>query len=446
MHATINVRFGLCIDENKTVPLATLAEAITDQHVEARLLEAAVASLDEQLVEAYCGEKHARGNGNNRFQRAGTATRSAVITAGEHDFSLHHVHDTDAAPEDTAYFRPIEDVLTFDGQNRYQQDIVVQSVDRATTLSYRDAADDSDGIERMPSRTTINRRVKEYGHKLGEFLSETLAERGAETVIADGTKCHSQEDDTAFNNVHVTLGEDTGGEESRTLLDVSVDEPWEGTATDLHENEAVTDEATIVSDAEDELVEAFTDQKHGHQLDLVHVGRTTSYKLWEDGAFPLAERKQIVSEVTDDLFHLKNSVEKHRPAEEWAAIRTRIATTRERITRLASQLDHLSCPKTAAYLRRWLSSMTTFAEAALDGLKVPWTSNPVERAMGEVSKRCKNQWMRWTTDGLAAVLQLRLVKYATPDPYDAFVDELLSRSIKTTMNYALSVEATRGEL
>jgi len=35
--------------------------------------------------------------------------------------------------------------------------------------------------------------------------------------------------------------------------------------------------------------------------------------------------------------------------------------------------------------------------------------------MGEVSKRCKNQWMRWTAEGLEAILQLRLVKYADPE-------------------------------
>jgi len=55
--------------------------------------------------------------------------------------------------------------------------------------------------------------------------------------------------------------------------------------------------------------------------------------------------------------------------------------------------------------------MQTFAEKALDGIEVRWTSNPVERAMGEVAKRCKRDWMQWSRDGLNAVLQLRLVKY-----------------------------------
>jgi len=42
MHATIDVRFELSIDDDKTLPLATLAEAVTDQNLEAVLLESLV--------------------------------------------------------------------------------------------------------------------------------------------------------------------------------------------------------------------------------------------------------------------------------------------------------------------------------------------------------------------------------------------------------------------
>jgi len=42
MHACIDVRFELSIDDDKTLPLATLAEAVTDQNLEAVLLESLV--------------------------------------------------------------------------------------------------------------------------------------------------------------------------------------------------------------------------------------------------------------------------------------------------------------------------------------------------------------------------------------------------------------------
>jgi hypothetical protein len=445
MHAEINVRFTISIDDDKTIPLAILAEVLTEQNIESVLLEELVESLDASRVEALCGEKHARGNGNQRFQRAGNDTRTAVTTAGEHEFTIHYVEDTDADDDESSYFRPVEDVLDFDGQNRYQQDIAAKCVDLATSLSYRDAADHGDGFVPMPSPTTINRRAKEYGSKLKQYLPDCIAETDADAIVPDGTKCHSQDDDRSYHSIQATLGENTD-EDSRTLLDLSVNADWNETAAELDELDAVTDDATVVSDADDGIVTAFTDENRNHQLDLVHVGRTLDYHLWDDGVFSLERRNEIVSEVIDEVFHLKNSVAKHRPEDEFAAIRERIARTTERIEKTAWQLNQFGSKKAAGYLRRWLPSIVTFAEQAIEGFEVPWTSNPVERLMGEVSKRCKNQWMRWTAEGLEALLQLRLVKYADPEHYRSFFDELLQRSTKTAMSCDLSVESTRGKL
>jgi hypothetical protein len=47
---------------------------------------------------------------------------------------------------------------------------------------------------------------------------------------------------------------------------------------------------------------------------------------------------------------------------------------------------------------------------------------------------------------LEAILNLRLVKYADPDRYQAFLDELLQRSTKTAISCELSVETTRGKV
>jgi hypothetical protein len=38
MHAIINVRFNLSIDKDKTIPLATLSEFLTDQNIESVLV------------------------------------------------------------------------------------------------------------------------------------------------------------------------------------------------------------------------------------------------------------------------------------------------------------------------------------------------------------------------------------------------------------------------
>jgi len=212
MHATIDVRFELSIDDDKTLPLATLAEAVTDQNLEAVLLESLVESLDAaSVVEALCGEKHAHGNGDQRFQRAGTDTRTAVTTAGEHEFSLHYVEDTAASPDESSYFRPVEDVLDFDGQNRYQQDIAAKasiSLPRSAIETLPITATTSSRCRRRPPSTA----VPKYGHKLKQFLPDCVAGTDADAVIPDGTKCHSQDDDRSSHSVQATLGEDTAEE------------------------------------------------------------------------------------------------------------------------------------------------------------------------------------------------------------------------------------------
>src|SRR5699024_6296665 len=53
----------------------------------------------------------------------------------------------------------------------------------------------------------------------------------------------------------------------------------------------------VVNDSEKSLVTAFQTETRDHQLDLSHVPRTLGYKLWDDGALALADRKGIISEV-----------------------------------------------------------------------------------------------------------------------------------------------------
>jgi len=445
IEVTVTVHFVLTIDPTEQYPLAAFAEFLTEQRLESTLLEAIIESLNDVLIEAYCGEKHARGNGTNRFQRSTTKTRTAVTTVGEHAFSLGYVEDTEAADDENGHFRPIEKVVDFNGKKRYQEDIAARTVDLATTLSYRDAASHAEELERTPSKDTIRDRVTECGRKFTEFVSSRIAGSEAETVIPDGTNCYSQDDDREYHDVRVTLAENTEAA-SRSLLDVSVNTPWRKISDSLERSEAITDDAKVVSDSEKSLVRAFETETRNHQLDLSHVPRTLGYKLWDDGVFSLEDRQEIISEVSGELFHLKNSVEKHRPQEEYSAIHERIARTEERIEKTAWQLEQLSSSKAASYLRRELDSMMTFAEDATEGVEVPWTSNPVERAMGEVAKRCKRDWMQWSEEGLDALLQLSLTKYANPEHYREFFDVFLQRSTHEQIGCTVSVTTNGGEL
>jgi hypothetical protein len=49
--------------------------------------------------------------------------------------------------------------------------------------------------------------------------------------------------------------------------------------------------------------------------------------------------------------------------------------------------------------------------------------------------------MRWTKEGLEAILNLRLVKYANPDHYRDSFDDLLNRSTKKVKRHKLPMKS-----
>jgi len=250
----------------------------------------------------------------------------------------------------------------------------------------------------MPSPTTINRRAKKYGHKLKQFLPDCVAGTDADAVIPDGTKCHSQDDDRSSHSVQATLGEDTAEASHapcwicRSTL----------TGTKLPPNSMISAQSLTTRRSSVTLIAA-SSQPLPTKTVTTSLISSTSAERWVTPsgtmASSLGPSEGDRFEVIDEVFHLKNSVAKHRPAEEFAAIRSRIARTR------AIREDSVA----TGAVRVSKGCRVSSAVAAVDcdvrrarcrGFEVPWTSNPVERLMGEVSKRCKNQWMRWTAEGL----------------------------------------------
>ncbi|MBS7281391.1 MAG: ISH6 family transposase, partial [Candidatus Freyarchaeota archaeon] len=74
---------------------------------------------DEKKLEEYCGPGNARGNGEKRYKRAGTKKRHPVTSIGRLDLKLHLVEDH----LKDKIFKPVEDIISFDGRKVYQEDI-----------------------------------------------------------------------------------------------------------------------------------------------------------------------------------------------------------------------------------------------------------------------------------------------------------------------------------
>jgi len=159
-----------------------------------------------------------------------------VTTAGEHTFSLNYVEDTAASEDEQSHFRPVEELIPVRWEEMLSRGYLrLKTADLATTLvSGRSSA--NDGFEKTPSPDTIQRRVKFYGQKLSSFVSDHIPGTEVDTVIPDGTKCHSQDDDRSQHEVpdHHSAEDDDG--ETRSVLDVSVNADWTDIAADLDEN------------------------------------------------------------------------------------------------------------------------------------------------------------------------------------------------------------------
>lgn len=441
MELTFDIKLDVLFDEETEITHSVLAQAFKELGYGPSFYEEVVHALNEQLVEAYCGEKYARGNGDKRFQRGPTNDRTIVTTLGELEFTFQWVADHDAAPDENTYFRPVDDLVDFDGEQIYQDDLSMVAAELATKMSYRDASTEGERFTEMPAKSTINQRVFQFGEQIQAFVEDQIEDTATETIYPDGTKCHSQDPDRTQHDVKVTLGETDGG---RELLDVTVDGSWADTAATLETLDAIDEEALIVSDGERPMIDAYLTEARDQQLDLRHYIRTTGYKLWEDDELSLERRQEIQSTVESLVYHLRNSVIAHRRDEDAEAIDTRIQQTLDELQELADTLEYRGCPKTSAYLRTWAKQVVTFAKLAVDDLArtVQWTSNVVERLMGEISKRCKHKWMQWTSRGLETILRLLLVRYTNPALYEEFFASVTNESTVETLTTEIEMICT----
>jgi len=419
MDITLSLKIKITFDGNKKVSVGNVATAVKGLGLEQKVTEAVIEKMDEELIEKYCGGKYARGNSKNRYQRAGSVERHPVTSVGKLNLKLHRVKDK----EEGKIFLPVGDRVEFDGKKVYQEDISMISAELATKLTYRDAMKEGKQfIKDFPSACTINRRVIEYGEKIKTLNGDGITGASVEVVFADGTKTHSQEKGKSKNGVNVVLGVSDG---KKVLLDARVNKHWKETASKLDEAAALDKEAVIIGDADREMRNALVKGERRFQLDLIHVLRDTSFKLWQDREMTLEDRKRIIRRLETLLFSLKNSVEKHRKDGDLDALKGRINSTVDGLKKLANQLLKLGCSKAASFIQDYSNTIVTFAVLAFKGRKVPWNSNLIERLMGEISKRTKHKWMRWTTKGLETILNLILTRYVSEESYLVFKHRMM---------------------
>lgn len=437
IEVSLHVKIG--IQEDKKVTVGNIATTIRNLKIEPRIAEQIIQTIDENEVEKHCGSKYIRGNGEKRYRRGGTSEREPVTSVGKLNVTLHKVVDTEA----NKTFKPINSVIDFEGKRIYQEDISMIAVELATKMTYRDTVKEGKFITKdFPSPCTVNNRVIEYGAKIQELNTEKIENAGIKTAFSDGTKTHSQEKGLDKNEINVILGMKN---DKKVILGAKVNDPWNDMAKELRDAKAVTDETVFCGDAEKEMKNAMTNDNESYQLDLVHAARIAGFKLWEDKIMSLEERKTIVSKLEGVVYTLKNAVEKHLVDKNTDDLKSRINKTVVELKKMSKELWKLGCRKTSTFIKEYSNNMVVFAKFAVKGRRVPWNSNIIERLMGEIAKRTKHKWMRWTTKGLETIINIILVRYCSEENYEEFKNIIMKSENLIFIRTEVKISSVRGE-
>ena len=114
-------------------------------------------------------------------------------------------------------------------------------------------------------------------------------------------------------------------------------------------------------------------------------------------------------------------------------MRRRIESTLKELNSLATKLKRRGYREASTFIARNGKLLVTFAELAIKDIQVPYTTNQIERLMGEIAKRCKHQWAHWSDQGLKNILTLILIHYTNPTLYEEYWQNYIHQDpIKTT--------------
>jgi hypothetical protein len=237
-------------------------------------------------------------------------------------------------------------------------------------------------------------------------------------VMGDGTKTQSIY--PTLNNVNLAMTYDQETH-SKQILGLGVNQSWKELGQTMKTNGTLPpkDSIVLVSDAEEEIAQNIDHSES--QLDRVHAVKDSLFRMWMDNS-TREERKKLSEEMDRILSTLVNSTRKHLKDGNKKALSKRIKNTLKELGEIASRMEKKGYQKkTAQFIRTHAVQMVTFAKIALTmNVRIPHTSNSIERLMGEISKRCKHKWAHWSTTGLENMLWIVLVRYTNPRLFKAF--------------------------
>jgi len=370
-----------------------------------RLIESKQDKLIDSLSNITC-------DGRRAFYVAGSYRRRLVTRLGTIELRVVKVRSS----LDGRTCSPMLDALGIRGR-KYALDVRMLCVDAASRLSYADASAEIENATGLSiPRRTIHSFLNEIAPKIAKANEERVRRSRIPVIISDGTKVHGTNKERK-NEVNVVMGYDPSNG-SKRLLTASVNRSWEEVGERLAKSRTRRKSIAMVSDAERSMNLSIQGDL-ARQLDILHAIKETLFKLWGEG-MSKEERDRVSEIMRRALFALVRSVKRHLADGDKRRLRSRIGITLKKLHRISRKLNRQGYRAAARFVKKNAMLMVTFAKLALEGKIIPYTSNVIERLMGEIAKRCKNRWMHWSTEGLENMLHVILVRYTNPKIYKAF--------------------------
>lgn len=407
-----NIFFSLKgeLEINNYKNVTNLVKALKNKNLNIKVLKHIIEQLQEAKITELCGVRYGRHNQPFKYKRAGSRKRTLVTEIGKLHFKLKKVKHKKKKETIT----PFLECLGLNPKERYAKDIKFSCADLVTYLSYGDTKKKIKSLLGIGiSKQTIHSFVQEISPVAQEENKKHVKKNKAKHVYGDSTKTHSVYDDK--NDLNVVLGYDPETKQ-KTLLDVKANKSWKKIGNKLHRESIISRKAIIIADCEKEIKNALVRFNMLFQKCNIHAIKFVNTLMRKEGLSKEFRDEQL-KELKAILYALKNSVIKHLKDRNMRRLRKRISKTKTRLHMFAIDLKS-KCESVYKFVKRSMNELMTYALLALSGFAIPYTTNMIERLMGEIAKRVKHKWMHWSTNGLENLVNLLLIRYCDSKLYN----------------------------
>ena len=224
-------------------------------------------------------------------------------------------------------------------------------------------------------------------------------------LMGDGTKIKGNKNKHEIRAL-ISL---SGNNLEKNLLRLKINKSWREIAKSINLDQY----EVFVGDGEPGLDTAFCEKGMQFHFCHEHAKRDLAFYLWKEG-LSKKDYTAYVNTLKSILHTLQNSTIKHRKDKDWIRLLWRIKWTMREINSLATTLSCRGLFKSAEFLMRRKQQLTTASRMAIKGIKVPFSTNVIERTMKEVGIRTKKKGMYWSEKGAYRIISIVMKRYFMP--------------------------------